>query len=560
MHLIVIHNKKHFETAPALLQLALSSEMIADIALGKLAKSCRFQGNGRPIITIPQQWQIKTSHKKVRIFYYNGQLPPYRDSAKTGGWLVLSNGRFVTGQSRDPLDKILAGSVADLIAVNVAPEMISYHEKVLISSNGNIAGFCRMYADAAQPASIPENWPCHIFVRSAAADKVLIDCPLPESFKEFLVRCEQKSLKWCSIKIGGSVLDLETEAGLLSFLTSNPDSSNAFAESEISRDILDNYRSGKNCIISPGAKVFGKVVLGKNVSIDNGAVIIGPAIIGDNVNIAAQALVRASVIGPGIEIPKGCTIQNRVIPAGNPRGNHAWIERGKNAASPKIPESILIKSPTPAGNFRRWRWFSYPRLIKRTADIIVSLAVIILFAPIFPLIALAIKLTSKGPVFFADKRQGLHGKEFNCLKFRTMIAGADKIQERLRFKNEVDGPQFKVEDDPRVTVAGRFLRDTFIDEIPQFINILSGQMSLVGPRPSPKSENSQCPFWRDARISVRPGITGLWQIKRTRLSFRDFQEWIYYDTLYTKDISLTLDLWICLRTAGKLIVNFIERF
>jgi lipopolysaccharide/colanic/teichoic acid biosynthesis glycosyltransferase len=186
--------------------------------------------------------------------------------------------------------------------------------------------------------------------------------------------------------------------------------------------------------------------------------------------------------------------------------------------------------------------------------------VLILFAPVFPVIAIAIKLSSPGSLFFKDSRQGLHGKEFSCLKFRTMVVGADKIQEKLRFKSKVDGPQFKMKDDPRITMVGRFLRDTFIDEIPQFINILLGQMSVVGPRPSPKVENSTCPAWRDARLSVRPGITGMWQIRRTRRPGRDFQEWIYYDTQYIRNLSLRLDLLICWQTAKKLIVNFIDHF
>jgi lipopolysaccharide/colanic/teichoic acid biosynthesis glycosyltransferase len=139
-----------------------------------------------------------------------------------------------------------------------------------------------------------------------------------------------------------------------------------------------------------------------------------------------------------------------------------------------------------------------------------------------------------------------------------MIIGADSIQDKLRFKNQADGPQFKVENDPRVTALGRFLRDTFIDEIPQFINVLLGQMSVIGPRPSPEEENSLCPFWHDARLSVRPGITGLWQICRTRRPGHDFQEWIYYDVKYVKNLSLLLDLRICCQTAKKLITNFLD--
>jgi lipopolysaccharide/colanic/teichoic acid biosynthesis glycosyltransferase len=117
-----------------------------------------------------------------------------------------------------------------------------------------------------------------------------------------------------------------------------------------------------------------------------------------------------------------------------------------------------------------------------------------------------------------------------------------------------------MDDDPRVTAVGRFLRETFIDELPQFINIFLGQMSVIGPRPSPQAENLFCPSWRYARLSVRPGVTGLWQVCRTRIAGRDFQEWIYHDTEYVKHISLSLDLKIFFKTAKKFINSFLEHF
>jgi lipopolysaccharide/colanic/teichoic acid biosynthesis glycosyltransferase len=184
---------------------------------------------------------------------------------------------------------------------------------------------------------------------------------------------------------------------------------------------------------------------------------------------------------------------------------------------------------------------------------------LLLFAPFFPIIAVVIKLSSSGPVFFKDKRQGIHGKAFNCIKFRTMIVGADNMQDKLRALNQVDGPQFKIGDDPRVNNVGRFLRATYVDEVPQFINVLLGQMSVVGPRPSPELENELCPFWRYARLSVRPGVTGLWQVFGTREPLRDFQEWIHYDVKYIKELSLKLDLWICYQTAKKIIKLFVSQ-
>ena len=134
------------------------------------------------------------------------------------------------------------------------------------------------------------------------------------------------------------------------------------------------------------------------------------------------------------------------------------------------------------------------------------------------------------------------------------------MQELLRIANQVDGPQFKIEDDPRVSPIGKFLRDTCIDELPQFLNVLVGQMSIVGPRPSPEHENELCPVWRDARLSVRPGITGLWQVYRTRGVSMDFQEWIHYDLEYVRQISFRTDVWICLKTAAMLISKFLDQF
>lgn len=211
-------------------------------------------------------------------------------------------------------------------------------------------------------------------------------------------------------------------------------------------------------------------------------------------------------------------------------------------------------------NFRTWPFFSYARLGKRLCDLIFTLMVLPIFSIIGIFIAAAIKITSPGPVFFKHKRQGLHGKPFSCLKFRTMITDADSIQEKLGFKNQVDGPQFMIKDDPRVTIIGAFLRQTHLDEIPQFINLLLGQMSLIGPRPSPAKENSICSYWRDARLSVKPGITGAWQIFRTRNPGQDFQEWIYYDTKYVKNLSFFQDFQIFFKTFIKLTVNFFEHF
>jgi lipopolysaccharide/colanic/teichoic acid biosynthesis glycosyltransferase len=162
-------------------------------------------------------------------------------------------------------------------------------------------------------------------------------------------------------------------------------------------------------------------------------------------------------------------------------------------------------------------------------------------------------------VFFAHRRETLGGREFSCLKFRSMKRNAEQIKAQLQAQNVSDGPQFFVEVDPRSTRVGRFLRTTQLDELPQFINVIAGHMSVVGPRPSPRSENQYCPAWREARLSVRPGVTGLWQIKRTRTRGLDFQEWIRFDLEYVERMSWHLDLWIICKTVQLMFARVVLR-
>jgi len=295
------------------------------------------------------------------------------------------------------------------------------------------------------------------------------------------------------------------------------------------------------------------VLFGRNISIGHNALIIGPTIISNDVKIARDSVIKASIIGPGVSIPPNSLVRHRVL-----LNSQNCSE--KSSIMESVEYGAVGRFDEDTDDFRTWPRFSYAGFFKRIIDVIAALIVLVLFIPIMLIIALLIKLGSPGPVFFKDKRQGLHGRMFNCYKFRTMVVGADKIQDRMRVLNQVDGPQFRMEYDPRVSVVGRFLRNTYIDEIPQFFNVLLGQMSVVGPRPSPESENTLCPSWHDARLSVRPGITGLWQVCRTRQPMRDFQEWIYYDTRYVKNLSLKMDLWIFRQTIKKTLENFIDQF
>lgn len=202
---------------------------------------------------------------------------------------------------------------------------------------------------------------------------------------------------------------------------------------------------------------------------------------------------------------------------------------------------------------------SLSRCGKRLFDIVFALVALAITLPLYPLIMLAIVIEDGWPVFFAHRRETKGGRTFGCLKFRSMQRSAEAMKAKLAQKNKADGPQFFIEDDPRLTRVGRFLRQTNLDELPQFINVLLGQMSIVGPRPSPYHENQYCPAWREARLSVRPGITGLWQVMRSRKAGLDFQEWIRFDIAYVQGMSFKLDLWIIWKTMGVVLRGVLGR-
>ena len=188
----------------------------------------------------------------------------------------------------------------------------------------------------------------------------------------------------------------------------------------------------------------------------------------------------------------------------------------------------------------------YLRFGKRLIDVLGAALALTLHFPLLLVAAIAIKLESRGPVFYRSTRIGKNGRPFTFLKLRSMVDGADRRRHHVVHLNEADGPVFKIANDPRVTRVGRFLRVTSIDEIPQFLNVLRGEMSLVGPRPPLPAEVSQYEPWQLHRLDVLPGITCLWQISgRSRIGF---QEWMRLDLEYIKHRSFVLDLKILLRT------------
>jgi exopolysaccharide biosynthesis polyprenyl glycosylphosphotransferase len=185
--------------------------------------------------------------------------------------------------------------------------------------------------------------------------------------------------------------------------------------------------------------------------------------------------------------------------------------------------------------------------IKHALDVLLAATGLLLLSPVLVLTSLAILVSMGRPVLFSQRRIGLHGRRFRMHKFRTMVKGAEQQRGELLEFNEMSGPVFKASDDPRVTRLGRLLRRTSIDELPQLLNVLRGEMSLVGPRPLPVGEQQEIRGWRRRRLSMKPGITGLWQVSG-RAAIDDFNAWTTLDLAYIDQWSLWLDLKILLKT------------
>jgi exopolysaccharide biosynthesis polyprenyl glycosylphosphotransferase len=201
----------------------------------------------------------------------------------------------------------------------------------------------------------------------------------------------------------------------------------------------------------------------------------------------------------------------------------------------------------PVLTFRSGPREDWRMVAKRLIDIVGSAVLLLALAPLFAAVAVFIKLNSPGPVFFAQERIGYNKRRFEMLKFRTMVNGAEKQQATLEDLNEADGPVFKIRNDPRVTPIGKFLRRFSIDELPQLINVLKGDMSLVGPRPLPVRDVERIDLAaHKRRFSIKPGLTCLWQVNgRSNIGF---EEWVRLDLQYIDQWSLGLDMLILLKT------------
>jgi lipopolysaccharide/colanic/teichoic acid biosynthesis glycosyltransferase len=398
------------------------------------------------------------------------------------------------------------------------------------------------------------------------------------------------------IPAASATLDLSEERSFLAlneqWLLKNGHSAGGAALTQLAPGIW----IGPGCRIDPTSRIYGPAILHDGVTVETGAAVIGPAVLGQGAHVERGALVSHSVVGARARVVQRTHLVNRVLAPGlrsdavagtgtafvcengactcscgrRARSAHEGVVRSSDPAVVRSLTSHYRSDPSwppwdwalPAlaglsGNGRAGRGGAAGRssashhiyaFVKRAFDLVTALCGLLVLSPLLLLVAALVKLTSPGPVLFGDEREGRGGRVFRCWKFRTMVEGAHAQQRALYQQSVVDGPQFKILADPRTTTLGRFLRAINIDELPQLFNVVRGDMSLIGPRPSPFRENQICVPWREARLSVRPGITGLWQVCRNERPTGDFHQWIYFDTLYVRHRAFWLDLRILAAT------------
>jgi lipopolysaccharide/colanic/teichoic acid biosynthesis glycosyltransferase len=459
-----------------------------------------------------------------------GTLGAYQPS----DWLLITDSRQLPIEGLD-----LQGLVTNLDSasrwvrhlVTLEATVAGTQECVHFDSSGRVSRIQRYYEDVT--------WP---FASGVTASLVPVACTqragsLPfHSLPDLRTSLAAQGVASRDAPITGGTFDLSNEQALLTL-------SERFVLGLPPARGPQSPAPPTTASVHPTARVLGPVVVQAEAVIEEGATVAGPAVVGRGARVRRNALVAQCVVAPRTTVAEGASHRHRVLAEAR--------EGGLPAAPPPgldDPSAAPLGGPVALPDLREDRRPSLYSTLKTWVEPLLALVVVILLAPLLLLVALIVKLDSRGPILYGDKREGLGGRVFRCWKFRTMTIDADARQRELLAQNQMDGPQFKLANDPRVTRVGRYLRPLSIDELPQFFNVLFGQMSFVGPRPSPFRENQMCVPWREGRLSVRPGITGLWQVCRHDRSTGDFHQWIYYDLLYVRNMSFLIDLKIVLAT------------
>jgi lipopolysaccharide/colanic/teichoic acid biosynthesis glycosyltransferase/ADP-glucose pyrophosphorylase len=322
------------------------------------------------------------------------------------------------------------------------------------------------------------------------------------------------------------------------------------------RPFLEQSTSGAQVGLPTAVAGIAPLAIGDGTSIGKGAVLVGPLSLGDGCTIGENAVLNSClvldgavigsgarltscIVGTGVVIEEGAELREVAVTIGKSNGSSGGraltaFRREQHVVRPDSCEAALEASS-------RRRAYEF---WKRSFDVVFSVVCLILLAPVLLALALAVRLDSKGSIIFRQRRCGKDGVEFTMFKFRTMVSNAEDIKRELMAQNEVDGPMFKMAEDPRVTKTGRLLRGTNLDELPQFWNILKGDMALVGPRPLSWEEMRYNPRWRDMRITLKPGLIGLWQVRSHCKPH--FADWIHADTEYVRNRSAWMDFKIFL--------------
>ena len=498
-------------------------------------------------VLLPEEWKTRSAEILPKLgpatpLWYGENGMPVLPANRNRGQVWLINGRRMPVMDWAAARSEARRQGSDVLIFGTSCDMAKRHylESVVVSTDGEVVRFKRHYDDSPLFADVwageislmvtsGENAPSivnHVLARGWSLESV------GAMTRRFSVRWSQTSCALTEFDQRRSVVDgLEVQVRTFDGLPAKP---NGHANN-------GHGNNGVGGIHLTGLPTSGERFIGwtdGEPMKKRSHIAPGPAAVSSGIGVSPHGDIENS--RPG----SAC---GNLSTAGCATGNGGRLIREIKASdAPRVCSRYLF-------------W-------KRAIDLVASGLGLLALSPPLLLVAAFIKCTSRGPVLFAHKRQGLGGKEFRCLKFRSMRVGADARQAELRARNEVDGPQFKITNDPRLTLLGSCLRRYNIDELPQLINVLLGQMSLVGPRPSPDNENQLCPAWRRTRLSVKPGITGLWQVLRLRNddTVSDFQEWIYYDIEYAKHQSLWLDLQLLLYTplsmfAPRRVARFAKR-
>lgn len=474
----------------------------------------------------------RSDFSDVQIIHHD-PLGDWATDYETSDYVVFLDAALWPSESIDVLGDVASyarfAGATHVVAVG-APAELRHRERVEQDELGRVRRVQRYYArTAGSDAGAPS------VLLTVAPARSLIGVPL-RSLGRVRSDLAHRGVLTRDLPVPSDVLDLAQESAALSL------NDHALRRLEgHRRGSVGVVVTGARTRVHPTARLIGPVVLQSDVVVEERAAIIGPTVIGAGARIGRGAIVAHSVVLQSAQVADNTWVRQAVtgsVRTADPQGSEA------PAPDAEIRDDLM---PTlQLEPMQPDRWFSAG--LKRAVDVSLAILGLVASSPVLLVIAILIKLDSPGRVFFAHRREGKDGKEFSCIKFRTMVEGAHRQQRGLYKFNEVDGPQFKMDRDPRETRLGRWLRARSLDEVPQLINVIRGEMSLVGPRPSPFRENQVCVPWRRARLSVRPGITGLWQLCRGNRSSGDFHEWVYYDILYVRHRSIWLDLKILVGT------------